>query len=314
MRQALQDPPKLRKRQKLYVQAETKQGKLLWQAAARVRMQPEEDMQVRFHFGPPEVGPPSSSGSSSSSASMEQMEVTDFDALEEEVQAQDDEVLAMASQVDPNVLQMPPEPGYDSLEDMWAGILDTKNGRAWYLAWKQGQIDDAQVDQRFGMVVLQNFQARWQMDARASSLRPGGDDGTSAASAQIVDTGEQVNLSAPTQLVALPGASAERDVKTPVKPDSDAAGSSGDLLLLTSGAPGSEGNVAGPDSLAQQGGSGEVTAATAEGSLAGDGAAAETTVNGMEDDELDEGELTVDDDSTWTGRAMIRWQREGRLY
>ena len=92
-----------------------------------------------------------------------------------------------------------------------------------------------------------------------------------------------------------------------MKPDSDAAGSSGDLLPLTSGAPGSEGNVAGPDSLAQQGGSGEVTAATAEGS-------AETTVDGMEDDELDEGELTVDDDSTWTGRAMIRWQREGRLY
>ena len=167
MSQAMQEPPRNRKRQKLYVQAETKEGKLLWRAATRVRMSPEEEMQVRFRFGPPDVGPPSES--SSSSVSMEQMEVTDFDALEQEVQAQDDEILQVASQVEPEVLDMPPEPGYDTLEDLYNNILDTKNGKAWYIAWKQGRVDDSQVDSRFGPVVLQNFQAQWQLDARPLS-------------------------------------------------------------------------------------------------------------------------------------------------
>ena len=331
MHHALQDQPKLCKRQKLYVQAETKQGKLLWQAATRVRMDLEEEMQVRFRFGPPDVGPPSGS-SSSSSVSMEEMEVTDFDALEQEVQAQDDEVLQLASQVDPQVMQVPPEPGYASMADLYKDILNTRNGRAWYIAWKQGRVDDSQVDTRFGPVVLRNFQSQARLDDRQDSQQSqdavnqqdrrdsqvaeaSGSDATgslgslvgpelpSGGSAQLHGHGGQVGvgLSAPTQLVqglydagsSAVGPSSERTCGDEGL-DEDKSGGG----LLGASVDRNDQDVAAGEEA------GPAQAAVASGP-------AETA---EDEDELSEMDSTIADTTTWYGRAMDRWQREGHLY
>ena len=217
----------------------------------------------------------------------------------------------VASQLEPEVLEMPPEPGYDSLEDLWANILDTKNGRAWYIAWRQGKIDDAQVDQRFGMVVLQNFQARWQTEARAASQLQSGtgpSSGTAAgpatgfglqmevdasSSRAAVAAEHAVDLSAPTQLVAFPEALA------------------GDLVDGAAVAAAAQGAVD-----TQEGPTSHAAVLGAEMQQPGDGSHAlpDTTVEDSVADEIREDDLTRDDDTTWTGRAMRRWQQEGRFY
>ena len=301
--QAMQDPPRNRKKkQKLYVQAETKEGRLLWRAATRVTMQPEEEMQVRISFGPPDVAPQSQS--SSSSASMEQLEV-DFDEMEQEIEAQDAEVLQVASQVDPGVLSMPPEPGYDTLEDLYNNILETKNGRAWFIAWKEGRVNDLQVDQRFGAVVLQNFQAQWQQEHRPSSQRQ---EGASAVTSGDADRGDMnVDLSAPTQLVPQLAAAVPAAEVAPAMPSTSGL-TSADVEVL----PVPPGDVE-SSAVSALSGLGVVEAGLDvlhAGNSVGTSHANEETI--MDDDILEE-DLTIPDHSTWTGRALDRWQREGHL-
>ena len=101
-----------------------------------------------------------------------------------------------------------------------------------------------------------------------------------------------VDLSAPTQLVPMQAA---------------AAGEHGPEFLATMASASDGSVVLETETAGQQVVSGDVCLQEEGGT---DGLTGETAV----DDEIREEDLTQTDTSTWTGRALDRWQREGHLY
>ena len=95
--ETMNDPGRVGKKQKVYVPAESTQGRILWRSAARVKMQQQESRQIRFQFG--EVDVAQEMSSSASEASLEQLQIPqDGEEEDGKVEAADDEVLQTASQ------------------------------------------------------------------------------------------------------------------------------------------------------------------------------------------------------------------------